>query len=95
MVTKRVEVKIPDDGGEDVDEDDDVEEDGGDDEDDNEVEEEGYQGVGTRIVVRSQTAIESKTQFVGDCIPGLMMTMMMKITMIITRTMMIFNMIYS
>ena len=90
MVTKRVEVKIPDDGGEDVDEDDDDEEedggedddveDGGDDDeeedggDDDDDEEEGYQGVGTRIVVRSQTAIESKTQFVGDCIPGLMMT---------------------
>ena len=81
MVTKRVEVKIPDDGGEDVDEDDDdEEEDGGEDDDvgdggdDDDEEEEGYQGVGTRIVVRSQTAIESKTQFVGDCIPGLMMT---------------------
>ena len=54
--------------------------------------------MGTRIVVRSQTAIESKTQFVGDCIPGLemmMITMIMTMTMILIMMMMIINMIYS
>ena len=83
MVTKSVEVKIPDDAGDDVDEDDHDDEDA---EGDDDEEEEGYQGVGTRIVVRSHTAIESKTQFVGDCIPGLIS---MIITMKMTRTMML------
>ena len=32
-----------------------------------------------RIVHRSQTAIERSTQFVGDCIPGLLRMMMMMV----------------
>ena len=36
-----------------------------------------YQGVGTRMVQRSHTAMESSTQLVGDCMPGLLRMMMM------------------
>ena len=38
-----------------------------------------YQGVGTRMVQRSHTAMESSTQLVGDCMPGLLRMMMMMV----------------
>ena len=38
-----------------------------------------------RIVQRSQTAMERRTQLVGDCMPGLLrMTMMMVLEMTVT-----------
>ena len=45
-----------------------------------------YQGVGTMMVQRSQTAMERRTQLVGDCIPcRLRMMMMMVLEMRVTR----------
>ena len=38
-----------------------------------------HQGVGMRIVQRSQTAMESRTQLVGDLMPGLLRMMMMMV----------------
>ena len=38
-----------------------------------------YHGVGIRIVQRSQTAMERRTQLVGDCMPGLLRMMMMMV----------------
>ena len=52
------------------------------------INDDNHQGVGTRIVVRSQTAIESNTQFVGDCIPGLVMVMVKKKMMMMMMVMM-------
>ena len=44
-----------------------------------------HQGVGMRMVQRSQTAMESRTQLVGDLMPGLLrMTMMMVLDTIVT-----------
>ena len=44
-----------------------------------------HQGVGMRMVQRSQTAMESRTQLVGDLMPGLLrMTMMIVLDTIVT-----------
>ena len=38
-----------------------------------------YQVVGMRIVIKSQTAMERRTQLVGDCMPDLLRMMMMMV----------------
>ena len=44
-----------------------------------------HQGVGMRMVQRSQTAMESRTQLVGDLMPGLLrMTMMIVLDTMVT-----------